>query len=139
MNFLLELGLTLSVFVSSFLVLSIEKDWWGGALSASRGEQVSNFKEFMSNGQDLYRKNRVYTFGNTIRLSIIGCTISFFCLIIILELIQSLMTCIVVLQHRVDELSVKLNNLLSSAKKDPIHHFSNKDLAYQSQILVSNL
>lgn len=118
----MELALTVSVFISSFLVLTIEKDWWGGALSASRGEQVSNFKEFMANGMDLYKKNRVYKFGNTIRLAIIGCTISFFCLIIILELIQSFLTCIVVMQHRIDELGVKLNNFLSNVKKDPVQH-----------------
>jgi hypothetical protein len=36
MNFYLELFITFSVFISSFLILSIEKDWWGGYLTAEK-------------------------------------------------------------------------------------------------------
>lgn len=31
---MLEIGLTIAIFVSSFLVLTIEKDWWGGYLTS---------------------------------------------------------------------------------------------------------
>jgi hypothetical protein len=29
-NFYMELFITFSVFISSFLIITIEKDWWGG-------------------------------------------------------------------------------------------------------------
>ena len=35
-NSMLEIGLTISIFVSSILVLTIEKDWWGGYLSSDK-------------------------------------------------------------------------------------------------------
>ena len=34
-NFYFEIGMTVAVFVSSFLILTIEKDWWGGYLTGS--------------------------------------------------------------------------------------------------------
>jgi hypothetical protein len=33
LNFYLEFGLTVSIFLSSFLVITVEKDWFGGYLS----------------------------------------------------------------------------------------------------------
>jgi hypothetical protein len=36
MNFYLEFFITFSVFISSFLILSVEKDWWGGYLTAKK-------------------------------------------------------------------------------------------------------
>lgn len=35
-NFMIEMSLTIAVFISSFLVLTIEKDWWGGYLTADQ-------------------------------------------------------------------------------------------------------
>jgi hypothetical protein len=30
----MEIGMTTAVFLSSFLILTIEKDWWGGYLTS---------------------------------------------------------------------------------------------------------
>ena len=35
MNFYMEIFITVSVFLSSFLIITIEKDWWGGYLTSS--------------------------------------------------------------------------------------------------------
>ena len=43
-NFLMEIGLTLSIFASSFLILTIERDWWGGYLGSKRNStEAMNF------------------------------------------------------------------------------------------------
>ena len=48
----LEIILTLSVFLSSFLILTLEKDWWGGYLTADHNSQEAhNFKEWLANGK----------------------------------------------------------------------------------------
>jgi uncharacterized membrane protein YraQ (UPF0718 family) len=46
-NFYLEIGVTIAVFLSSILILTIEKDWWGGYLTEKqeRGGYWSNFKD----------------------------------------------------------------------------------------------
>ena len=47
-NFLLEIGLTLSIFASSFLILTIERDWWGGYLGSKRNStEAMNFNEWL--------------------------------------------------------------------------------------------
>jgi len=46
-NFYLEIFLTISVLLSSFLVISIEKDWWGGY----EKEAPVSFKEWLANGK----------------------------------------------------------------------------------------
>jgi hypothetical protein len=52
LNFYLEIFLTLSVFLSSFLILTLEKDWWGGYLTADHNSQEAhNFKEWLANGK----------------------------------------------------------------------------------------
>jgi len=52
LNFYLEIILTLSVFLSSFLILTLEKDWWGGYLTADHNSQEAhNFKEWLANGK----------------------------------------------------------------------------------------
>jgi len=52
LNFYLEIILTLSVFLSSFLILTLEKDWWGGYLTADHNSQEAhNFKEWLAYGK----------------------------------------------------------------------------------------
>ena len=52
LNFYLEIILTLSVFLSSFLIITLEKDWWGGYLTADHNSQEAhNFKEWLANGK----------------------------------------------------------------------------------------
>ena len=46
-NFYLEIVLTLTILLSSFLVISIEKDWWGGY----EKEEPVSFKEWLANGK----------------------------------------------------------------------------------------
>jgi hypothetical protein len=80
--------LTLSIFLSSFLVLSAEKDWWGGYLSSDKNStQAKNFNEWLVNGKKLSKPNPVYYFENLIRLIVMGTSISFFTLISFLEII----------------------------------------------------
>lgn len=47
MNFYFEIALTVSTFLSSFLILTIEKNWWGGYLTSDKNSHVAhNFKEW---------------------------------------------------------------------------------------------
>ena len=84
-NFYTEIGMTVAVFVSSFLILTIEKDWWGGYLTSEPE------KTFWHDYRKV-RSNPKYTIENTIRLVILGISISFFMVIILLELTQSIFT-----------------------------------------------
>jgi hypothetical protein len=42
-NFYFEIGMTVAVFVSSFLILTIEKDWWGGYLTSEPEKTIEKF------------------------------------------------------------------------------------------------
>jgi hypothetical protein len=47
-NSALEICLTLSIFISSFLILTVEKDWWGGYLSVEKNSHMAqNFHEWL--------------------------------------------------------------------------------------------
>lgn len=41
LNSVLEIGLTLSIFISSFLILTVEKDWWGGYLTVEKNSEIA--------------------------------------------------------------------------------------------------
>ena len=45
--------MTLSVYFSSFLILTIEKDWWGGYLTNNENDNkmVADFKDYLLNGK----------------------------------------------------------------------------------------
>jgi len=90
---MLEIGLTISIFVSSILVLTIEKDWWGGYLSSDKNSQaVKDHKEWIENYEKRLKSSPAYVFENTIRLMIVGCSISFFLMISLMDLIQTVLT-----------------------------------------------
>ena len=83
MNFYLDFGLTASIFLSSFLVITVEKDWFGGYLSdgdSTSDQQNINMMAYLRDGKKVYKSNPVYIVENTIRLIIIGISISFFSL-----------------------------------------------------------
>jgi hypothetical protein len=44
-NFYLEIFLTLNVFISSFLVFSLEKDFWVGSKDTRQG-QINDFRAY---------------------------------------------------------------------------------------------
>lgn len=80
--------MTLSIFVSSFFVISIEKDWWGGYLGSDKNStQAKNFNEWLLNGKKLTKPNPVYLLENMLRLIVMGTSISFFTLITFLEIV----------------------------------------------------
>jgi len=70
------------VLVSSFLVLSAEKNWWGGYFSWNSG--VSHVPKFanMTYGHEFY------TIMNIVRFGIVGASLSFFLIISFLDIIQ---------------------------------------------------
>lgn len=84
-NYYFEIGMTVAVFISSFLILTLEKDWWGGYLT---GEQE---KTFWYDYKKVKPKPE-YMIENTIRLVILGVSISFFMVIILCELTQTVFT-----------------------------------------------
>lgn len=78
MNFYMEITMTVAVFISSFLIITIEKDWWGGYLTSDLPEKIFDFKNV--------KQNPSYRIENTIRLIILGISMSFFMIIILCEL-----------------------------------------------------
>ena len=91
--------LSLSVLFSGFLVLSIEKNWWGGYLSWSelpKNEAQSysdmmlslyHFKNKWTKAGATY-KHELYTIGNFMRLTIVSDSLTFFMVISLLDLMQ---------------------------------------------------
>lgn len=112
----MEIILTLGIFVSSILVLSIEKNWWGGYLSMEESDDnIPNVELIKSQGPrhmihfaltwfhqraHLIHQHRVfqtykqelYTLNNLIRLVIVASSISFFVIISMLEVLQLALT-----------------------------------------------
>lgn len=101
-NFMLEMGLTLSIFLSSFLILTIEKDWWGGYLTQERGEKPheSPAKEHKKLEKTKV-PNPAYIYENTIRLIIIGSSISFFLVMAFVDCIQTFSNMISIAFNRI--------------------------------------
>jgi len=83
---MLEIILTLFIFISSFLVISIEKYWWDDKIKIPLYFQDSDFIEKY--------KREFYAINNLIRLVIVACSISFFMMISWLEISQSIATTI---------------------------------------------
>lgn len=93
-NSTLEITLTICIFVSSFLVLSIEKYWWGGYLSNPQIQtHYSGIKASLSNSF-IYEnyKMEIYTINNLIRLVVVASSITFFMMITCLEITQMIVT-----------------------------------------------
>jgi len=87
-NFYIEIALTISIFISSFLILTIQKDWWGGYLTSDKNSHVAhNFNEWLKNGKKMKVPNPSYRFENTLRLIVIGSSITFFLLMSFVDLI----------------------------------------------------
>ena len=79
-NFYLETALTIGIMLSSLLTLTLEKNWWGGYLGPDKnyGKSAANFKEWLANGKRLARPNPAYLVENSLRLMVIGTSITFF-------------------------------------------------------------
>jgi hypothetical protein len=58
-NFCLELTLTLCIFASGILTLTLERDWWGGEFTASEhsSKPAGNYTEWVNNGYKLTAPN----------------------------------------------------------------------------------
>lgn len=89
MNSFLEIALTLGIFLSSFLVLSIEKYWWGGYLTQPHHHLM---RHLHSHSWYAAYKAELYTVDNFIRFVIVASAISFFMMISCLELAQAVAT-----------------------------------------------
>ena len=77
--------------MSAFLILTIEKNWWGGYLTQQEDQvKLYTFQEFMLNGQKLFKikkPNPAYRVENTIRMAIVGVSIAFFMIFCFVEII----------------------------------------------------
>ena len=88
-NFGLEILLTVSIFVSSFLVLTLEKDFWTDS-ETTRQKQMESFANFMRHGKGMTKKNPVSVLG-VLRLMLIGSSISFFMAMSFLEIVSNML------------------------------------------------
>jgi len=90
----MEVILTVGIYGSSLLVLTIERDWWGGYLTHhdSNQNQVANFQDYLKNGKQMYKENPLYKFENTLRLIIVGCSISSFWVLLFIDILQIVFT-----------------------------------------------
>lgn len=98
----MEIILTLFIFISSFLVLSIEKYWWGGYLTWNaepssdvprRGfgsiyATLHHLKHHIRHHEwYVYYEHELYTINNMIRLTIVASSIAFFMILSLIDLI----------------------------------------------------
>ena len=95
----MEIILTIFIFVSSILVLSIEKYWWGGYLTWNI--EPSEDKPFYNNSlyKNLHQmkhniknhewyihyENELYTINNMMRLTVVASSIAFFMILSLLD------------------------------------------------------
>ena len=111
-NFYLEVFLTVAIYSSSLLVLSIEKDWWGGYLTHhdSDQNQAHNFQDYLKNGKQMYKENPAYVYENTLRLIIVGCAVSSFCTLLFIDVVQIIFTTIRQVEFYFKKLVSQLRN-----------------------------
>lgn len=134
--------MTISVFLSSFLVITIEKDWWGGYLSGreSDEEKSKNWNSILKDGRHLYKANPTYVFENTIRLIMIGVSISFFQQIAFTEVIQLIYSLFCILYNYMGIFAQQAYSMIgSSSYRRTKKQLSNKEVCRQSTILISNI
>jgi len=99
LNSNIEITLTVFIFISSFLVLSIEKYWWGGYLSWNDSSEDRMMVSSIMSGihhikhhikkTDIYLQyeHEFYVINNMIRLTIVGSSIAFFMILSLLDVI----------------------------------------------------
>ena len=106
MNFYLEIFITVSVFFSSFLIITIEKDWWGGYLTSSTEKPhfQQMWGQIYGRSYQPVKQNPSYVFENTIRLMFIGISIAFLMEMVLLEIVQSLFTSIYFASWKIHQL-----------------------------------
>ena len=135
-NSVLEIALTFSIFISSFLILSVEKDWWGGYLSVEKNSQIAqNFHEWLKNGKQLRKPNPSYYVENTVRFIIVGCSISFFMVMLFLDIL----TAAVMLLNSPSTRIRTFFQTLRKSSNDSTIFVSLKEIEYNSQVIVSNI
>jgi len=99
--------LTFAIFISGFLIATLEQDWRGGYLLLDEmSDEPFHFRNFSP--RQKYKPNPIYTVENTIRLVIIGSSIAFFIQFLILEMIQAFFAVGTLLSTRVRECIGKL-------------------------------
>lgn len=91
-NSCMEIILTIGIFISSFLVLSIEKYWWSENLTNS--SPYRHWHRFRHHRMWNDYKQEIYTINNLVRLIILGCSIAFFLVITCIEIVQAFATII---------------------------------------------
>jgi len=101
-NFALEVILTLSIFFSSFLIISVEKDWWG-TQAVEDTDSLRVDPPWMKKIKDKFKPSELQVICNVLRLQVIGWSIAFFIQVILLELSQSCFTCKSVILVRFQE------------------------------------
>jgi len=92
LNFYLECGASISVFLSGLLILTIEKDWWGGVLSSNEDAhfEPTSFIDAMHRRHQVYhlvKPNPGYRIENCLRLIIVGIAVSSFVVLSMIEFI----------------------------------------------------
>ena len=138
----------MSIFVSSFLILTIEKNWWGGYLTSDKNSHVAqNFNEWLNNGKKMKVPNPSYLFENTVRLIVIGSSITFFLLMSFVEIIQAIITIFAILFNRLTHFfSAIFSSSIGSRTRYSNHstpqgsiYKSTNQLSYESTIIISNI
>jgi len=129
----LEVFLTVGIYSSSLLVLSIEKDWWGGYLTHhdTNQNQVHNFQDYLKNGKQMYKENPAYIYENTLRLIIVGCSISSFITLLFIDVLQIIFTTFAQIHYQIKKLISQLKNNESIENRQVTRP--------SSKIIVSNL
>lgn len=132
LNFYLELALTLSIFASSILLLSIQSASWDIDPYFFDHDESSKVKK--NGGAD-----PVQNIENTIRLTIIGTSIAFFFVMCATELAQSLFVCAHVTGYRLAECYGKVVSFIMGSERNSSPSLTNKEIAYRSQLIATNV
>jgi len=111
----MEIILTIFIFVSSILVLSIEKYWWGGYLTwniepsedtpfynNSLYKNLHSMKHHITNHEwYVYYESELYTINNMARLTVVASSIAFFMILSLLDITQVYVTGIYACYHQI--------------------------------------
>ena len=112
-NSRMEIILTIFIFVSSVLVLSIEKYWWGGYLTWNIEPSddtplfnnvvylhLHSMKHHIKQHEwYIYYEHELYTINNMIRLTVVASSIAFFMILSLLDITQLYVTGIYACYH----------------------------------------
>lgn len=140
-NFYLEVTLTVGIMLSSLLTLTLEKNWWGGFLGSEKnyGKSAGSFQEWMANGKRLSKPNPAYLVENSLRLMVVGTSITFFLTMMFVECFQGIYSCLIASQSFVRSVCQYLGQLFGPVLSSMPEHRKSFSVIFAENLTDRNL